>query len=93
VFFIFAGIFNCFYMRSPRLRMLDGVCKNRLFIPVMGAVATVQLLLVYYGGEMARTVALSAGELGLGILIALAVIPAQLILGAVLNLVGFKNEL
>ena len=75
------------------MKMFDGILKNRVFIPVMAAVGGIQLLLVYFGGEMVRTVALDMQELILSIVIAAAVIPAQLAVGALLKAAGLKNEL
>ena len=62
-FFIFAGVLNCFNARTDRVRMLVGIGKNPAFLPVMTLVAAVQLLFVYVGGSLLRTVPLTAAEL------------------------------
>ncbi len=73
--FIFAGVFNCFNARTDRVRMLTGLGKNRAFILIMCAVAVVQIIFVYLGGAVLRTVPLTARELLLTLALALSVIP------------------
>lgn len=74
--FIFAGVFNCFNARSDRVRMLAGIRKNKAFLPIMLAVAAVQIAFVYLGGTMLRTTPLTPKELGVTLLFAFSVIPA-----------------
>ena len=74
--FIFAGVFNCFNARSDRVRMLAGIRKNKAFLPIMLAVAAVQIAFVYLGGTMLRTTPLTLRELGFTLLLAFSVIPA-----------------
>ncbi|MBQ9544731.1 MAG: calcium-translocating P-type ATPase, PMCA-type [Clostridia bacterium] len=77
VLFIFAGVFNCFVMRSARLNIFGGITKNRVFVPVMLFITAVQLLFVYFGGPLLRTVPLKASELALAIGAAAAVLPVN----------------
>ncbi len=77
--FIFCGIFNCFNARTERLSILSHLSGNKPFILIMIAVAAVQLMIVYFGGEMFRCVPLTARELTLSALIAFTVIPADLL--------------
>lgn len=74
--FIFAGVFNCFNARSDRARMLAGIRKNKTFLPIMLAVAAVQIAFVYLGGAMLRTTPLLPRELAATLLLAFSVIPA-----------------
>ena len=74
-FFIFAGVFNCFNARTDRASFFSGLTKNKAFILIMGAVATVQILFVYLGGTVLRTMPLTAGELAMALLPAFSVIP------------------
>ena len=62
-FFIFAGVLNCFNARTDRVRMLVGIGKNPTFLPIMALVAVVQLIFVYVGGALLRTVPLTPSEL------------------------------
>ena len=77
--FIFTSVFNCFNARSDRLRLLSGIGKNRAFLLVMTLVCTVQILFVYLGGSVLRTMPLTASELGYTLLLSLLVFPADLI--------------
>ena len=73
--FIFAGVFNCFNARSDRVLMLSGLSHNPAFILIMVGVAAVQILFVYLGGVVLRTVPLLARELLVALGLALTVIP------------------
>ena len=73
--FIFSGVFNCFNARTDRVQMLSGLLKNRAFVAVMAAVAAVQILFVYLGGAVLRTVPLTGRELAVTLLLALLVLP------------------
>ena len=73
--FIFAGIWQCFVMRSPRVHLLAGIIRNRAFLPVMAFIAAVQLVLIYAGGALFGTVALSESQLGVAVGISLSVFP------------------
>ena len=78
-FFIFASVFNCFNCRSDRLSLLSGIGENRAFLPIMLSVATVQILFVYLGGSVLRTVPLLTEELVFTLLLSLLVLPADLL--------------
>ena len=73
--FIFAGVFNCFNARTDRVQMLSGLGKNRAFIFIMCAVAAVQIVFVYLGGAVLRTVPLTAKELFFTLALSLSVLP------------------
>lgn len=75
--FIFCGIFNCFNARTERLSILSHLSGNKPFILIMIAVAAIQLIIVYFGGEMFRCVPLTAREITMSALIAFTVIPAD----------------
>jgi magnesium-transporting ATPase (P-type) len=77
--FIFTSVFNCFNARSDRLRVFSGIGKNRAFLAVMALVGTVQILFVYLGGSVLRTMPLTASELKYTLLLSLLVFPADLI--------------
>ena len=77
--FIFASVFNCFNARTDRLRLLAGLSRNKAFCFIMLLVLGVQLLFVYVGGAVLRTAPLTAYELGVTLLLALTVFPAEMI--------------
>lgn len=76
-FFIFAGVFNCFNARTDRMKLLANLSKNRPFTAIMIAISVIQILFVYLGGAILRTVPLTPRELTVAILAALLVFPAE----------------
>ena len=77
--FIFAGVFNSFNARTSRLKLLANIGKNQRFITVMLFVVMIQLIIIYFGGAVFRTVPLSLPDLFFVILMAVTVIPVDLI--------------
>ena len=77
--FIFTSVLNCFSARTDRLRLFSGLSENGGFLFIMIAVSFVQLLFVYLGGSVLRTVPLLREELLFTALLSLSVIPADLI--------------
>ena len=89
--FIFASVFNCFNARTDRLRPFAGLSKNRTFLVIMAAVLAVQLVFVYLGGSVLRTMPLTASELGITALLALSVLPAEKLRGLLLRWRGLPT--
>jgi len=77
--FVFCGIANAFCARTPRANLFSGLWRNRTFILIMVPVATVQLIMIYFGGEVFRSVPLESGDLFVAAIPALSVFPADLI--------------
>ena len=77
--FVFCGIFNAFNSRTHRLNLMANLKHNRSFLFVMLFVSVVQILLIYFGGTMFRTHALSPENVGDILLLAFTVIPFDLI--------------
>ena len=73
--FIFTGIANCFTSRSERLWILSDIGKNIPFILIMAGISIIQILMIYFGGEVFRCVPLGIGELALSLTLAFTVIP------------------
>ena len=73
--FIFMGIFNSFNARTTRLNLLASISKNKVFLLVISFIIIVQLLIIYYGGDLFRTAGLTLKELEIMIVIAFTVIP------------------
>ena len=89
--FIFTSVLNCFHARSDRLRLLAGLSKNRSFLWIMGTVLSLQILFVYVGGSVLRTVPLTLSELLFTMKLSLLVIPAELIRKLLWRLTGHKE--
>lgn len=76
--FIFSGVFNAFNARTPRLNLFAYLRKNMAFFFIMVSVILIQVLMVYFGGELFRTVGLSLKEMRLTLLLSMLIIPADL---------------
>ena len=68
-------MFNCFNARTDRVRMLEGLGRNRIFLAVMALVAGVQIAFVYLGGAVLRTMPLTWRELLLALGLAALTLP------------------
>lgn len=77
--FIFCGIFNSFNVRTPQRNLLSHIAGNKPFILIMTAVAVIQLMIIYFGGDIFRCVPLHLNDLLFAALLAATVIPADLI--------------
>lgn len=78
VLFIFMGIVNCFLARCSRLWLMSNIGKNKPFIFIMLLICAIQMLMVYFGGEVFRCVPLKAHEVSFVILLALTLIPFEM---------------
>ena len=77
--FVFMGIFNSLLARSERLVVTSNLNKNKGFVIIMILIALVQVLMIYFGGEIFRCVPLSWHELSVVISFALCVIPFEML--------------
>ena len=77
--FVFAGIFNCFNARCERMWLFSGIGKNKPFLLIMLIITVIQILMIYYGGEIFRTAPISPRELLNVFLLASSVIPFDII--------------
>lgn len=89
--FIFIGIFNCFNARTNRLNLVANLFKNSIFVGTIIFIFIVQLILIYYGGDLFRTAGLTLKELEIMILIAFTVIPIDWIRKMLLRSRGYKG--
>ncbi|MCD8312237.1 MAG: calcium-translocating P-type ATPase, PMCA-type [Firmicutes bacterium] len=78
-FFVFAGIFTAFCCRTDRVNIFSGLSKNRAFIFIMSATCVVQLLIVYFGGDVFRTTPISARDLSFALTLAFSVVPFDML--------------
>lgn len=77
--FIFSGIFNCFNARTHRLNLVSNLSKNRVFLLVICFIVIVQIILLYYGGNLFRTTALNIHEFLIMLCFSFTVIPVDFI--------------
>lgn len=75
--FIFIDIFNSFNARTHRLNLFSNILKNKIFLSIVIAIALVQILLIYFGGSLFRTIGLNFKELQIMIIMAATVIPVD----------------
>lgn len=73
--FIFSGIANCFVARSERLWILSDIKKNVAFILIMSGICIIQVVMIYFGGEVFRCIPLTVGEIAMAVSLAFTVIP------------------
>ena len=84
--FVFMGIAIAFTTRTPRINLFAHLTENRAFSLIMPAVTVMQLLIVWFGGEVFRCVPLSPADLGRCACLALIVVPLDTIRKCVLRI-------
>ncbi|MBR2849940.1 MAG: cation transporting ATPase C-terminal domain-containing protein [Clostridia bacterium] len=89
--FIFTSVFHCFNARTDRLILTAGLSKNKTFIAIITLVTSVQIIFIYLGGSLLRTAPLTLRELGFTFLIALSVIPLELLRKLFLRFIGVRK--
>lgn len=77
--FIFIAIFNSFNARTSRLNILADIFKNKIFLVVLLFIMIIQILMIYYGGNVFRTSGLSLYEFNIMIFLAGTVIPVDML--------------
>lgn len=75
--FIFMTIFNSFNARTNRLNLLANIFKNRVFLIIILFILVVQVVLIYYGGDLFRTAGLTYMEFLIMLLLSATVIPVD----------------
>ena len=83
--FIFIDIFNAFNAKTQRINTFAGIFKNKIFLVVFLFITIVQILLIYFGGELFRTTGLTFYEFEIMILVAFSVIPFDIIRKIIIN--------
>ncbi|MBR2971967.1 MAG: calcium-translocating P-type ATPase, PMCA-type [Clostridia bacterium] len=72
--FIFAGIANSFTARSDRAFIFFGILKNKAFLIIMSFITAIQMLIIYFGGSLFRSIPLTLRELICVVSLALSVL-------------------
>lgn len=75
--FIFMTIFNSFNARTNRLNLLANILKNKVFLFIILFILVVQIVLIYYGGDLFRTAGLTYVEFLIMLLLSATVIPVD----------------
>lgn len=77
--FIFIDIFNAFCSRTHRINTFSNIFKNKIFLLIFIFITIIQILLIYYGGEIFRTTGLTIFEFEVMILVAFLIIPFDIL--------------
>ena len=75
--FIFIGIFNSFNARTHRLNLFANLYDNKTFIIIILFIVIVQILLIYFGGNLFRTFGLTFIEFQIMLLLSATVVPVD----------------
>ena len=77
--FVFSGLFNGFNVRSDKLNVFSNLKLNPNFLKVFALIFVIQIVLVYVGGEIFRTVPLSVSEWAVIFGLSVLIIPVDMI--------------
>ena len=86
--FIFSGIFNLFNAHTSRINILSNLIKNKMFIIVITFIIIVQVILIYYGGEMFRCTPLSIKEFIIMLILSFTVVPIDVLRKIICKKIG-----
>lgn len=76
--FIFIDIFNSFNARTSRIHILSNINQNKAFLLIMLFITVVQILLIYFGGDLFRTTPLTFREFIIMLSFAFTVVPIDI---------------
>ncbi len=91
--FIFLAIFNAVNARTYRINTFANLLKNRVFIFIILFIAIVQIILIYFGGDIFRTTGLTIYEFEIMLFLAFTVIPFDFIRKIVLKKRNIVREI
>ena len=80
-------------MRSYRINTFANLLKNRVFIFIILFVAIVQIILIYYGGDIFRTTGLTIYEFEIMLFLAFTVIPFDFVRKIILKKKSIVREI
>lgn len=83
--FIFLAIFNAFNSRTFRINTFANILKNKIFIFIIIFIAIVQVLIIYFGGELFRTTGLTTPEFLIMFALSFSIIPFDFIRKLILH--------
>ncbi|MCL2514114.1 MAG: HAD-IC family P-type ATPase, partial [Oscillospiraceae bacterium] len=73
--FMFSAIFTSFCARTHEIRLFGYISSNKPFLWIMGTVTLIQVFIIYYGGEIFRTVDLELVHIIIIAALAVTIIP------------------
>ncbi|MBO5096041.1 MAG: calcium-translocating P-type ATPase, PMCA-type [Bacilli bacterium] len=91
--FIFIGIFNSFNARSTRLNIFANLKKNKVFLGMIIFITSVQIYLIYHGGDLFRTYGLTAKEFFFVLILAASVIPIDFLRKSYIRKKGYQSSI
>ncbi|MBD5546837.1 MAG: cation-transporting P-type ATPase [Lachnospiraceae bacterium] len=84
-FFIYAIIFNSLNTRSERFNLFEHIGENKNFMMVMGSIFILQTVMIEIGGKVFNTTMLAPKALLVSMVLALVIIPVDLIRKAIVS--------
>lgn len=91
--FIFLAIFNAMNARTYRINTFANLLRNKMFIFIILFIALVQIILIYYGGEVFRTTGLTIYEFEIMFIIAFTVVPFDFIRKIILKKININRSI
>ena len=89
--FVLCAVFNGFNVRSTSVNVFEHIKENMSFIKVMGVIVVVQIVLTLIGGEVFSCTPISPSHWVVVILIALTIIPVDMIRKVIVNTLNKKS--
>ena len=89
--FVLCAVFNGFNVRSTRVNVFEHIKENMSFIKVMGVIVVVQIVLTLIGGEVFSCTPISPSHWVVVILMALTIIPVDMIRKVIVNTLNKKS--
>ena len=89
--FIFIDIFMAFNARTKRINTFSSFSKNKIFLLIFLFITIVQILLIYYGGELFRTTGLTIYEFEIMLFVSFSIIPFDIIRKIIIKKKGYFN--
>jgi calcium-translocating P-type ATPase len=78
-FFVMIAAFNAFNARTDSVNIFDSISSNKNFLLVFGLIAVIQVMLVYFGGEVFKCYGLDLRQWGIVLLLAVSIIPVDML--------------
>ena len=89
--FVLCAVFNGFNVRSTSVNVFEHIKENMSFIKVMGVIVVVQIVLTLVGGEVFSCTPISPSHWVVVILMALTIIPVDIIRKVIVNTLNKKS--
>lgn len=78
-FFILISVFNSLNVRTDKLNLFEHITENKLFFVIMGLIVLIQVIMVYFGGEIFSCYGLNLSEWLFVIAASVSIIPVSLV--------------